>query len=71
MIVSELKELSFTLKQVTNVIIKKKYEIRSDYARTPQPLFLVDLEKTEKVEDIFKLQYLAYYRVKVEERYKR
>ena len=71
MIVSELKELGFTVKQVTNVIIKKKGENRSDYARTPLPLFFVDLEKTEKVEDIFKFRFLAYCRVKVEELYKR
>ena len=58
MIVSERKELGFNVGQVTNIIIEKNNE-------------LVDTEKTEKVKDIFKLQYLTYYRVNVEEPHER
>jgi hypothetical protein len=59
---NELTELSFVVKQVTNVLHKT--------TKLPLPLFLVDLEKSEKSLEIFQLTSLLYTKIKVEEPYK-
>ncbi|KAL4121498.1 hypothetical protein QTP88_013998 [Uroleucon formosanum] len=58
----ELTELSFVVIQVTNVLHKT--------TKLPLPLFFVDLEKSEKSLEIFKLPSLLYTKIKVEEPYK-
>uniref|UniRef100_A0A2S2R8S1 Nucleic-acid-binding protein n=1 Tax=Sipha flava TaxID=143950 RepID=A0A2S2R8S1_9HEMI len=58
----ELTELSFAVKQVTNVLHKT--------TKLPLPLFFVDLEKSEKSLEIFQLPSLLYTKIKVEEPYK-
>jgi hypothetical protein len=59
---NELTELSFVVKQVTNVLHKT--------TKLPLPLFFVDLEKSEKSLEIFQLTSLLYTKIKVEEPYK-
>lgn len=71
LIKSELEAFDFKIKNITNVIIKKKEESTTSHVKIPLPLFFVDLEKTPNVEDIFKITELAYTKIKVEEPHKR
>ena len=71
MIKNELEELGYNVKNVTNVILKRKEDSSSEYSRTPLPLFFIDLEKRDNIQDIFHLKYLAYCNIKIEEPYKR
>lgn len=71
LIKSELEEYDFKVKNITNVIIKKKEEHTSTQVKIPLPLFFVDLEKTPNVQDIFKIKELAYCKITVEEPHKR
>lgn len=54
----ELSELGFQVKNITNVLHKS--------TKTPLPLFFVDLEQSESIQDIFKLTLLCHSKVKVE-----
>lgn len=55
---NELSELGFCVKSVTNVLSRDK---------TPLPLYFVDLDRSNKSEEIFKLDVLLHSKIKVEE----